>query len=184
IRREVQVSEQDLTAAKLLALGRERLLHLDDHLGAGRHRVGASYNFGTHRLIVRIRQAGADAGTGLNNDLMPLGRKLAHSRRHKPNAIFAVLRFLGHTDKHCFSSYASSSSIAVTPLLRLPVLSNPVDLSCKQCFGPLGVVPGGLVTLATLRAAARTRLLGVHNANKATPAFARREDGLLLRLSS
>src|SRR5262249_37292263 len=62
-----------------------------------------------------------------------------------------------------------------------------IDLSCNQCFTlrwAARVVPGGLVILTTLRAAARTRLLGVHNANKATPAFARREDGLLLRLSS
>src|SRR5262249_7048465 len=36
IRREVEISEQDLPAAKLLALGRERLLDLYDHLRAGK----------------------------------------------------------------------------------------------------------------------------------------------------
>src|SRR5262245_14541918 len=78
IRREVEISEQDLPAAKLLALGRERLLDLYDHLGAGKHGVGVSYNLGPGLLIIRVRQARTDARPDFYNDLMSAGRKLTH----------------------------------------------------------------------------------------------------------
>ena len=74
IRRKVEIGEQDLPAAKLLALGRQRLLDFHDHLGAGEHGVGVRDDFRADRLIIAIRQARTDTGAGLDDDLVPLGR--------------------------------------------------------------------------------------------------------------
>ena len=85
---------------ELLALGRERLLHLDDHLGAREHRICVGDNFGAGRLVIRIRQAGAQPGIGLDDDTMALGGELVHRRGHEPDAVFVVLDLFRHADEH------------------------------------------------------------------------------------
>ena len=97
---EMEISEQDLPAPEFLALGRERLLHLDDHLRAREHRICVGGNFGAGRLVIRIRQAGAQSGIGLDNDTMALHGEFVHRRGHEPDAVFVVLDLFRHANKH------------------------------------------------------------------------------------
>ena len=63
---EVQVGEQDLTAAKALVLLRLRLLDLDDHVGGGEHGVGVGQDLGAGRHVLIVGDRRAHAGAGLH----------------------------------------------------------------------------------------------------------------------
>jgi hypothetical protein len=98
----VQVGKEDLSFAELLALDREWLLHLHDHLGAREDVIGVGGNGRAGSLVVRIGEPGTDAGIGFDQDLMAVRGQFAHGRGHEPDAEFVVLDLLGHADKHDF----------------------------------------------------------------------------------
>src|SRR4029077_2572635 len=83
-----------------LALGRERLLDLDDHLGARKHRIRIGDDLGAGRLVIRIGKTRAKPGIGLDNDVVTLVGKLPHRRGHEPDAIFVVLDLFRDADEH------------------------------------------------------------------------------------
>lgn len=98
--RQMQIGEQDLPLADQRELGRLRLLDLEDQLGLLPHRGGGGGDLRPGGDITGI--ANADAGTraGLDQELMPMVRKLAHYRGHGGDAIFVGLALLRYADQH------------------------------------------------------------------------------------
>ena len=96
----MQVGEQDLPLPELLALGRERLLHLHYQLGAREDRIGPGRDLGAGSDIVAIGQARADARVGLDQDLVALGGELVHGRGDEPHSVLVILDLLGNADQH------------------------------------------------------------------------------------
>jgi hypothetical protein len=96
----VQIGEQHLASAQFFALGRERLLHLHDQLGAAIDGVGIGHDRGARGFIIGVRQACPGSCTRLDHNLVALVGELAHRRRHDADAVFVVLDFLGHADQH------------------------------------------------------------------------------------
>jgi hypothetical protein len=100
---EMQIGEQDLVLAQLLALDCERFLDLHDQLSLAEDGVGVGGDHGAGRLVVAIRQTGACARAGLDHDLMTFFGELADRRWHDADAEFVVLGFLRHSHQHCKS---------------------------------------------------------------------------------
>jgi hypothetical protein len=96
ISREMQVSEKNLTGTQLLAFRRQRLLDLHDQLRAPIYLGGRGNHLGADTFVVRIDKAGPHSGPLLQDHVVAVRRKLAHSRRHEPHPILAVLDFLRH----------------------------------------------------------------------------------------
>jgi hypothetical protein len=96
----VEVGEQHLALAQLLALARLGLLDLDDHLGALEdfRRLGDDRCPG--HLVVVIGDADAGPGAGLDQRVMAVGHHLAHVGGRQPHPVFLHLDFLGHADQH------------------------------------------------------------------------------------
>ena len=113
--REMQVGEQHLPAPELLALDRERLLHLHDQFGAAEYSVGIFHDLGARRAVVGVGEARAKSCSGLDQHLMALFGKLAHRRRHQADAVFVVLDLLRHADDHGDSFFVVCS---LSPLGR------------------------------------------------------------------
>src|SRR5262245_21643957 len=67
---QVQISEEDLARAELLALRRERLLDLHDQLAPRKDLIRIGCDLGADRTVVGIGQARAHAGVGLDQDLV------------------------------------------------------------------------------------------------------------------
>ena len=100
IRGQVQIGEQDLTRAQLLALVGLRFFDLYDHVGAGEDFIGGVQQRGTGGDVVLIGQARAQAGTRLHHHLVAVMHQLMHRRGDQAYAIFVVLDFLGDADTH------------------------------------------------------------------------------------
>ncbi|EIL95731.1 hypothetical protein UU5_09749 [Rhodanobacter sp. 115] len=103
---QVQVGEQDLALAELLALGCQRLLHLHDHVGFGEHLVRALGDAGTRRHVVGVVDARTQAGTGFHQHLVAVMHQFLHRGGDEAHAVFVVLDFFGHTDAHGSKSLA------------------------------------------------------------------------------
>ena len=97
----MQIGEEDLAAAQLLALGGERLLDLHDHVGAGEDLLAAcrraSRPAATYSSSAR---PATDAGRSLDQNLMAVMDELGHRGGRQADAKFVVLDFLGHADEH------------------------------------------------------------------------------------
>ncbi|MGY4331562.1 hypothetical protein ACVWWG_005979 [Bradyrhizobium sp. LB7.2] len=100
IRREMEVSKQDLAFAKLGPFALLRLLHLHDHVGLREDVASALGNDGPCPPINLVRRADAAARAGLDRHLVPGGDIFADHARGEPDAIFLHLDLLGHTDTH------------------------------------------------------------------------------------
>ncbi len=96
----MQIGEQHLAAAQLLALDGERLLHLHDQVGAAVDGIGIRHDFGARGAVVGIGKTGARARRRLDQHLMAVVGEFAHGRRHDTDAVFVVLDFLRHADEH------------------------------------------------------------------------------------
>ena len=100
IGREMQVGEQDLPALQPLALFRQRLLDLHDHLGL-REDIGPGRDdLGAGADIFLIRRPGADAGRSLDDHLMSVMDEFGDRGRGHADPEFVVLDFLGNADEH------------------------------------------------------------------------------------
>jgi hypothetical protein len=100
IGRQMQIGEQHLSGLESLAFRRERLLDLHDQLAARINLVGMGRDFGSHRLVIGIAEAGSQAGILFDQDPMTGPGELANRRGHETHAILAVLDFLRHADEH------------------------------------------------------------------------------------
>ena len=100
IGREMQVGEQDLPAFQPLALLRQRLLDLHDHLGLSEDVGPAGHDPGAGAHVFLIRRAGAYAGRSLDDDLVPVMDELGDRGRGHADPEFVVLDFPGNADEH------------------------------------------------------------------------------------
>ena len=112
--REMQIREQHLAAAKLLALGGERLLDLHDQFGATEDGIGVCDDLGAGCAIIGVRQTCADAGIRLHQDAMALVGQFAHRRGHEADAVLVVFYFLGDADQHGGQSLFAARSSYIT----------------------------------------------------------------------
>ena len=97
---EVEVGVDDLPFLHPRVLGRDRLLHLDDHLGALPHLVGRGDELRTGPRVVRVGEARADAGARLDDDLMSGVDERLHRAGHHADPVLANLDLLGDADNH------------------------------------------------------------------------------------
>ena len=104
----MQVGEQHLAAAQARDLHRLRLLHLDDHVGRGEHRVGAVQHPGAGGAVGVVGDADAGRGIAFHQHLVAEPGQFPHAGRGQPDAVFVGLDLLGNTDLHGNASFAGS----------------------------------------------------------------------------
>ena len=103
IGRQMQIGEQRLALAQHGALGRLRLLHLDDHIGDVEHLRGIGKDRGADAAIVVIGDAHALGRARLHEHLMSVRDQLARARRHQADAVLVDLDLFRHPDAHAGS---------------------------------------------------------------------------------
>jgi len=103
IGREVQVGEQHLAGSQHRALGRLRLLHLDDHLGAREHLGGGGDHLRPRLHVGGIVHADALPRVVLDDHLVAVVDDLAHGLGGEPDTVLEDLDFLRHADLHARS---------------------------------------------------------------------------------
>ena len=81
-------------------LGRDRLLDLDDHVGAAPDVGGLGDDLGAGRAIGLVGDAAALAGAGLHQHAVAGVDERLRARRHHADAVLADLHFLRDTDDH------------------------------------------------------------------------------------
>ena len=113
IGREVQVREQDLPFAQHRAFRRLRLLHLDHHVGRGKHRARVGQHFGTRLAVAVVVATDASAGAALHQHIVAVVRGFTHRRRRHAHAVLVILDFRGHADSHRRGSFAGAHRDAV-----------------------------------------------------------------------
>ena len=97
---EVEVGVDDLPFLHPRVLGRDGLLHLDDHLRALPHLVRRGDELRARPRVVRVGEARADAGARLDEDLMASIDERLHRARNHADPVLANLDLLGDTDDH------------------------------------------------------------------------------------
>ena len=100
IGRQVQIGEQHLAVPQHGGLGGLRLLHLDDHVGAGEDLLRSLDDFGAGAFIIGVAEADGMAGAGLHQHAMAVMDRLAHARRRHADPVLLALDLLGHADEH------------------------------------------------------------------------------------
>ena len=100
IGREVEIGEEQLSRPQQRPLRRLGLLHLDDQLGGGEHRLGRGGGLGADGAIGLVIGADAGAGVVLDNDAVTVVDELVDALGSEPDAVFVVLRFPGNADDH------------------------------------------------------------------------------------
>src|ERR1700675_4511097 len=96
----MQIGEQGLPAAQLLAFGDLRLLDLHNEIGGRKDVLSALRDRRSRRLVVRILEADTRPGGALHQHLMSRIDELANARRHQSNAILVNLDLFGDADFH------------------------------------------------------------------------------------
>ena len=107
---EVQVGEQHLALAQHAALGRLRLLDLDDQLGGVEDLLRGREDAGAGGLVLGVVHADAEAGLRLDRDLVSGGDELVHAGRRQPDAVFVDLDFLRDADAHRDSPWSCEAA--------------------------------------------------------------------------
>jgi hypothetical protein len=111
---QMEIGEDDLAGLELLALDGERLLHLDDQLGAVEHLVGVGHDLRARLGVSLVRKLGAGTGTGLYQHAVAPQRKLLHRRRNHTDAVLVVLDLFRNADKHGALLYHSLQTRGVS----------------------------------------------------------------------
>jgi hypothetical protein len=96
----VQIGEKDLAAMQFLALRGKRLLHLYDHLRTSENFVRGRDDLGARRDVFFVRQARAQAGVSLDQDLVAVVDQLGDRIGGETHPEFVVLDLFGNTDPH------------------------------------------------------------------------------------
>ena len=97
---EVQVGEQHEVVAEVAVLARDRLLDLEQQLGARPHLGGVVEQRRSGGLVLGIRHRRAEAGAALHEDLMAGRDQIVHSRGRQRHAVLVVLHLGGDADPH------------------------------------------------------------------------------------
>jgi hypothetical protein len=121
---QMQIGEKHLPCSELLALGRQRLFDLHDKLAARIDLIRVRHDFGPHRAVIGVGEAGSQSGVRFDQDVVTAPGQFAHRRRHQTDPIFAILDFLRHANEHfCHSEYpprsCSRKSEADAQILRI-----------------------------------------------------------------
>ena len=98
---QVQVGEQLLALAEAVVLGRDRLLDLDDQVGAGEHLVGGGDDGGAGRGVLGVGEARTVAGAALDQHPVSVVDELGHPVRLDGDPVLVVLDLLGDTYGQC-----------------------------------------------------------------------------------
>ena len=96
----MQIREQGLPVAQLLALRELRFLDLHHEIAARKDVCGALRDDRARRYIVRILEADAGAGAALDEYLMAGIHELSNARGDQPHPIFVNLDLFGDADFH------------------------------------------------------------------------------------
>jgi hypothetical protein len=78
----------------------DRLLDLEDQLGGAPHVVGAVHDAGAGRGELRVGDGGADAGAGLDVDLVSVAYELVHAGGGDRHPVLVVLDLARNSDLH------------------------------------------------------------------------------------
>jgi hypothetical protein len=97
---EVEVGVDDLPVLHPRVLGRDGLLHLDDHLRALPHLVRRGDELRARPGVVVIGKARPDAGARLDEDLVASIDERLHRARDHADPVLANLDLLGDADDH------------------------------------------------------------------------------------
>jgi len=96
----VQVGEEDQALTKVRVLGRDRLFHLEDHVGAGPHLEGGLDDGCTGGFVVGVSEAGGDSRAGLYQHGVAVNLGFVHSGGGDGHAELVVLDFGWNANDH------------------------------------------------------------------------------------
>ena len=99
----MQIREENLTFAQKWEFHFERLLHLDDQLGAPKNVRCKIDNLRASTDVFVIRVAGTHPGIFFCEDGMAAPDQLLGARRQERNALFLFLKLLRNADDHANS---------------------------------------------------------------------------------
>ena len=128
----MQVGEKRLALAQHGALRRQRLLHLDDHVGDVEHLRGIGKDSCADAAIVVVGDAHALGGARLHEHLMSVGDELARARRHQADAVLVDLDLFRHPDAHAGSL---QKCLALRVLAGTAMATREVHLSRRNRAG-------------------------------------------------
>ena len=100
---DVQVREEDQPFAEPPVLGLDRLLDLEDEVGALPDLVDRD-DARADALVVGVRERAADAGARLDRDLVAVVDQLERAGRRQRDAVLVGLDLLGDADPHAGGS--------------------------------------------------------------------------------
>jgi hypothetical protein len=135
IRGQVEVGEERVVRPEPGALLGLRLLDLHDQLRAAEDRVGVVHEGRAGGRVGVVGHADAEAGTALDEHLVPVLHELAHRGRHEAHAVLVVLDLPGYADAHGRSLPAGGCGRAGGPRSWLYDARTPVECACVS--GPL-----------------------------------------------
>ena len=96
----MQVGEEDLVTPHAVVLLGDGFLHLEDEVAGLPDIIGCRQHACAGGDVLLIADGRADAGTGLDEDLMTMAHELEHASRGNRDAVLVVLHFLGDADLH------------------------------------------------------------------------------------
>ena len=97
---EVQVGEEHEVVTEVAVFARDRLLDLEQQLGARPHLGGVVEERRPGGLVLGIRHGGAEARPALHEDLMARCDQVVNARGRQRHAVLVVLHFGGDADPH------------------------------------------------------------------------------------
>src|SRR6185369_6536901 len=104
IRREVEVSEEQLAFTHAWILWRDWLFHFHDHVGGGPNFVSRTDYGRPGALIELVFKAGTRAGVSLNANVMTGIFERAHAGGSQSDSIFVVFNLFGQANNHSLFS--------------------------------------------------------------------------------
>ena len=99
-RREVQVGEEHLLLAHAVVLLGDGLLDLQDQVAGLPDVVGGRQDRGAGSDELVVGDGRADAGVGLDEDLVAVAGELVHAGRRDGDSVLVVLDLAGDADLH------------------------------------------------------------------------------------
>ncbi|MNT84411.1 hypothetical protein D3C72_2244180 [compost metagenome] len=98
----MQIGEEDVVRPQPRPLDGLRLLDLHDHLAVGEDGFGVGDDGRARLPVVGVAEARAQAGAGLDADLMAVGDVFARGGGGQADPVFIGLDLAGHADAHGF----------------------------------------------------------------------------------
>ena len=96
----MQVGEEHLALAHPVVLLGDRLLDLEDQVAGRPDLVGGRQDLRAGGDVLLVGDGGADAGAGLDEDLVAVADELVHARRGDRHPVLVVLDLAGDADLH------------------------------------------------------------------------------------